>query len=322
MVKDAYHVTGAVDLDEGEVAGRLDFSILLTIGLEGGELGALERLVAGPLEFVGPGLIAEPVTDEVGVTSVDEHGNLLKNSGHKKVERLHPVAIEQEISVNVEVAAVVAIDCLNAKGLHDVFLVQIFVDRGKTGIAETTSFAVYANIVWITARLLVGADHLIVAVNGGWHTAEPALTLVAASNHGLTSGQGVVHALALALAENSIVATVTAGHGAVVRILGVRIGQAVADENRLQVDVAILVRQNLGREHRDVVTSIRLAGDVEVLLGILRELLEKQGQQGVDILASSTSIADCVAAVGVADVDWLVKENDGGIAVPRAWVIL
>lgn len=56
--------------------------------------------------------------------------------------------------------------------------------------------------------------------------------------------------------------------------------------------------------------------NVEILLGILRELLEEQSQQGIDILAGSRSVADRVFAVRVADVDGLVKEDDGGVGVP------
>lgn len=275
--KSAYHMASAVDLHEGEVARGLDPSVLLTIGLEGGEFGALELLLAGPLKLVGPSLVSEPVANEVGITGVDEHGNLLQNARHKKVERLHPITIEQEIAVDVEVAAVVAIDCLYAKGLHNVLLVQVLVDGGKARVAEAASFAVNANIVRVTARLLVGADHLVVAVDGGRDTAQPALTLVAAGNHGLTPGQGVVHALALALVKDSIVTTVTTGHGAVVRVLRVWISQAIADKDGLQVDVAVLVGQNLGGEDGNVVASIRLASNMEVLLGVLRELLEEQG---------------------------------------------
>lgn len=123
-------MTSTINLHEGEVARRLDSSVLLTVGLQGRELGALECLVTGPLELVGPGLIAEPVADEIGVTSVDEHRDLLENTGHKQVERLHPITVEKEVSVDIEVAAVVAVDCLNAKGLHDILLVQVLVDRG------------------------------------------------------------------------------------------------------------------------------------------------------------------------------------------------
>jgi hypothetical protein len=55
---------------------------------------------------------------------------------------------------------------------------------------------------------------------------------------------------------------------------------------------------------------------VEVLLGVLGELLEEEGEKGVDILASRPGVADGLAAVGVADIDGLVEEDDGSVTVP------
>jgi hypothetical protein len=80
-------------------------------------------------------------------------------------------------------------------------------------------------------------------------------------------------------------------------VLRVGVRQAIADKDRLEVNVAVLVRQDLRGKDGDVVTGIRLAADVEILLGVLGELLEKEGQQGVDVLAGSVGVADGVAAV-------------------------
>lgn len=318
----AYHVASTKDLHEGEVAGGLDTSILLAIGLERRELCLLKVLVSRPLKLVGPSLVAEPVADKIGVASINKNRNLLEDAWDKKVERLHPVTVEQEVAVDVKVAAIIRVDRLNAESLHYVLLVQVLVDGGETWIAQATSLAVYANIVRISACLLVRTDHLVVAIDGGRNTAQPALALVAAGDHGLAPRKGVVHALTLALVQDSIVSTLSAGHWAVVRVLGVGVGQTVADEDGLQVNVAVLVRKDLGREDGDVVACVGLAGDVEVLLGVLRELLEEQGQERVYVLASSGGVADSIAAVRVANVDGLVKENDRGIAVPRVGVVL
>lgn len=75
-------MASAVDLHESKVTRRLDLAVLLAVGLEGRKLGALEVLVAGPLELIGPSLVTEPVADEVGIAGVDENGNLLQNTGH------------------------------------------------------------------------------------------------------------------------------------------------------------------------------------------------------------------------------------------------
>lgn len=315
-------MASAVDLHESKVSGGLHLAVLLTVGLEGRELSALESFVTGPLKLVGPSLIAKPVADEVGIASVDENGDLLQDPRHKKVEWLHPVAFEEEVAIDIKVAAVVAIDSLNPKSGHNVALVEILVDVAQAGVTEAAALAVDTHVVRIATRLLVSSENLIVAVHRGRHAAEPALAFVAAADHGLTARQGVVHGLALALTQNSIVATFSASHGAVVRVLAVRISQAVADQNRLEVDIAILVRENLGGEDGNVVASITFTGNVEVLLGILRKFLEEQRQQCINILAGRGGVADGVATVGVANVYGLVKEDDRGIAVPSIRVVL
>lgn len=62
--------------------------------------------------------------------------------------------------------------------------------------------------------------------------------------------------------------------------------------------------------------SVGFTSNVEVLLGILGELLEEEGEQGVNVLAGGDRVADGTATVRVADVDRLVKEDDRGVGVP------
>jgi hypothetical protein len=81
------------------------------------------------------------------------------------------------------------------------------------------------------------------------------------------------------------------------------------------------VRQDLRGKDRDIVASVGLASDVEVLLGIFRELLEEQGQQSIDVLASSNSVANTAAAVRVTNVDGLIQEDDRSIGVPGVVVV-
>jgi len=261
-----------------------------------------------------------PVADKVSVTSVDEDRDLLKKTWNKSVERLHPVTLEEEISVNVKVAAVVARD-LGTESLHDFLLVEVLAYPVKLVVAEAVAATLLAHIVWVHAGLLVWANDRIVAVDGSWNARPDALAVVAVLDEGLAAWESVVHGLALLLVENSWPSTVTAGHWAVVVVLGVAIGKTVTNEDGLQVDVALLVGENLGSKDWDVVTGVRLTSNVESLLGVLWELLEEQGHQSIDVLASCDSVADGAARVGVTDVDWLVKEDDRGIGVPRAWVV-
>lgn len=314
-------MAGSVQTHESQVAGALDGADLAAVSEE---LEVVKRcflvvLVAGPLELVGPGEVAKPVADEVGVTGVDQDGDLLKDAGNETVEGLHPVTLEEEVAVDVHVAGGVGAD-LGAEGLHNVVAVEVLLDPLELIVAEVAAGALGADVVGVLAGALVGTDHGVVTVDASGHARPDALAVVARLNELLAAGKGVVHSLALLLVKNSGPAAITASHGAVVLVLSKTVGEPVANKDRLQVDVALLVRQNLRGEDGDVVTSVALARDVEVLLGVLRELLEEEGEESVDVLASRDGVADSVAGVRVADVHGLVEEDDAGIRVPRAGV--
>lgn len=55
--------------------------------------------------------------------SIDQHRDLLKDSRYQAVEGLHPITLEQEVPVDVEVAALVTID-LSAKALKHLLFVK------------------------------------------------------------------------------------------------------------------------------------------------------------------------------------------------------
>lgn len=327
-----HHVAGLVDAHEREVAGGLDGAVALllkeSIGdraaaseLQSLSLGLVESILAVPLKSLSPGLVAEPVADEVSIAGVDQDRDLGQDIGQKAVEGLHPVTLEQEVAVNIEVAAVVVVD-FGADGLLHIITVQVLGDPAHLGVAQVAAVLAGAtDVVDIATSALVRAEHGVVAVDSSRNTAPDALRLVAALDEGLAAGQSVVHGTALGLVKNGRPATVTAGHGAVLLVLGVRVGQTVANQDRLEVDVAVLVGQNLVGKDGDVVTSVGLASNVEVLLGVLGELLEEQGQEGVNVLAGSNGVADGLARVRVADVDGLVKEDHGRIGVPRQRVV-
>ncbi len=68
--------------------------------------------------------------------------------------------------------------------------------------------------------------------------------------------------------------------------------------------------------------GVGLSSNVEVLLRVFWELLEKESEQCVDVLSSCDSVADRATTVRVADIDWLIEENYGSICVPGVWVIV
>ena len=70
-----------------------------------------------------------------GVThSVDQNGHFLKDTRDQAVEWHHPVASEQEVSVDIKVAALIAID-LSAKRFHHLRLIEPFADPSKLSVA-------------------------------------------------------------------------------------------------------------------------------------------------------------------------------------------
>merc|ERR1711877_73639 len=285
------HVTTSVQTDESEVTRALDGTDLGAVveQLQVLHWRLLVGFVARPLELAGPGEVAEPV--------------------------------EEEVTVDVEVAAVVAVD-LGTECLHHLWLVEVLLDPVQLVIAEAVAATLLADIVWVHAGALVRADDGVVAVDGSRHAGPDRLAVVAALDERLAAWESVVHACALLLREDRRPASITACHRTVVLVLSEAISQTVTNQDRPQVDVALLVGEYLRREDGDVVTRVGLAGDVEWLLCVLWELLEEQSEQGVDVLAGSNSVGDRGAGVGIADVHGLVKEDDRGVSVPAAWVVV
>lgn len=54
---------------------------------------------------------------------------------------------------------------------------------------------------------------------------------------------------------------------------------------------------------------------------ILWKLLEEESQEGVDVFTRGNSVADGASAVRIARIDWLVKEDDRRIRVPRERIV-
>jgi hypothetical protein len=140
--------------------------------------------------------------------------------------------------------------------------------------------------------------------------------LVAVLNEASAARVGIVHGLAGAFVQDSRPAALSTGHGTVVFVLSKTISETISDENRLEVDVAFLVREYLVGEDWDVVASVGLARDMEALLRVLRELLEEESEQSIDVLAGGDGVLHRAATVRVSDIDRLVEEDDGGIGVP------
>lgn len=80
-------------------------------------------------------MVTEPVANEIGITSVDKNWDLFEDTWYKAVEWLHPIALEEEVAVDIEVTAVVAAN-FDAELLLDICLVQELADPAESGVAE------------------------------------------------------------------------------------------------------------------------------------------------------------------------------------------
>ena len=186
-------------------------------------------------------MVAQPIADEVRVACIHQYRDLLEDLRYEAVEGLHPVACEQEVAVDIEIATIVAV-CLHSQRFQHMRLVQVFRDPVKLLVAKAAAVgALDADVVRVLAAALVGANDGVVAVDAGGDTGPDATAIVAAFDERFAAGEGVIHGLAFAFAEDSRPAASTAGHGAVVVILGEAIRETVADQDGLEINVAFLV---------------------------------------------------------------------------------
>ncbi len=157
------------------------------------------------------------------------------------MERLHPVAGEQEIPVYIEIAAIVAVH-FGAKTLQDFRLVHPFGDPPDLFVAErSTVTALDADIVRILSASLVRPDYCIVTVNGSRNTRPDTFAAITALNEREATGKCIIHALAFTFIEDSWPPTVTTCHRPVVLVLSKAVNKAVPDHYRFQVYVVFLM---------------------------------------------------------------------------------
>lgn len=155
--------------------------------------------------------------------------------------RLHPVTLEQEVAVDVEVARFIAGN-LSTESLDNLGLVEVLADVAESGVAEVTLIlALATDIVDVLTGPLVRAENGVVAVNRSRNARPDTLAVVAVLDQGLAARESIVHGLASGFVNDAGPATITAGHWAVRGVLVVAVGETIANQRSLDVDVALLV---------------------------------------------------------------------------------
>lgn len=184
---------------KGEISVRFHFTnfpaIRRRIDLKILHFCCCKLLVAGPFKCLCPGFVSKPVADVVGVAGVDQDGHLLEKCWDKTVEWLHPVTLEEEVAIDVEIAGLVALD-LHTQCFHHRGFVEPFRDISKLLVAEiATILTLSPNIVDILASALIGADQSVVAVDRSWDARPGAATVVATRDQRLATWESVLHRL-------------------------------------------------------------------------------------------------------------------------------
>lgn len=222
---------------------------------------------------------------------------MLQDAGNEPMIRFHPVAIQQEVSVYVEVTRRESID-FGSHCLLDMVSVEVLGNEPELRVTEILGvLAFFTNVIHILSRPLIWAHHDVVAINRRRDTRPDAFALITAFDERLAPGKCIVHPATSALIKDGRPTAVPTSHGPIECILSHPIGETVPDQNRFKVDIQILVTEDFRREHRDVVACVRLSGNMKILVSVLRKLLEEQSEQRINIFACCNGIADGSSAV-------------------------
>mmetsp|Transcript_9576 Transcript_9576/g.15903 ORF Transcript_9576/g.15903 Transcript_9576/m.15903 type:complete len:264 (+) Transcript_9576:441-1232(+) len=192
----------------------------------------IEALLARPGKVHSPGLVADPVADEVDIPGVDEHSNApLQHGLQHLLVVVHPVA--GELHVHGVVAALPGLHLIaHAERAAGGVEVEVGLDVGEV-VAEIALTAGHADVVRVEARLVVRGRLHEVAVVVGRHAGI--LVELAGLSH-LYAGGHVVHHLAVGLLRHALdVVGVVHGHLRIVLVLNDRIRKTVTHTHTRQI---------------------------------------------------------------------------------------
>ena len=90
---------------------------------------------------------------------------MLQDAGYEPMIRFHPVAIEQEVSIHVEVARGVSVD-FGSHRLLDLVAVEVLGNEPKLRVTKILRvLAFFTNVIHILARSLIRTHHDVIAVD-------------------------------------------------------------------------------------------------------------------------------------------------------------
>ena len=170
--------------------------------------------------------------------------------------RFHPIAVEQKVSIHVEVAGRIAVD-FRSKRLFDLFSIEVFGNQSKLGIAKVFGIlASFTDVVHILPRPLIWTHQRVIAIDRRRDTRPNAFACIAAGDERLAARKCIIHSLTGALVEDGRPTALSTRHGPVICILSQSVGETVPDQNRFQIDISMLVTQDFRRKHGNVMAGV------------------------------------------------------------------
>lgn len=151
-------MTSTKDSGKCKVATALKgTSIMSVLQLKILGLSSIKSLLSRPFKSISPCLVSKPVADEISITSIDQDWDFLKDTWDQSVERLHPVTLEEEVSVDIKVTAIITAH-FNTEFLLNIGLVQEFTNPTKSRVAQVAAIFTLAtdiiNILYSISMLI------------------------------------------------------------------------------------------------------------------------------------------------------------------------
>mmetsp|Transcript_24233 Transcript_24233/g.40143 ORF Transcript_24233/g.40143 Transcript_24233/m.40143 type:complete len:263 (-) Transcript_24233:820-1608(-) len=241
--------------------------------------GRSKVLPALPFQLIRPGLVAQIIANKVHVTGINEIGNAtIGKVGNVMGKILHPIGMKLHVNAHVARFPLVrflgdAQSCAGIFGIHKV-------SNARKVVTEGWDFALFANIVGVETRGLVGRGEAHVADQECRLTGkgiEGRIASVALMNQGSTLGNDGLHGVIFCLTNDLDAMRIVIGHVGVVLILHLWIGQSIPNrhtgqiqDDRIVTGQSLIVLKDTMRNRWCIMPTVGFTDNEQWILGIFR----------------------------------------------------
>lgn len=209
---------------------------------------SIESILARPGQFLGPGLISQIIANKIDISGIDQNRNarLVQQVQNKGRKVLHPIGMEFTINTKVTRFPTMDVVGIDAEGRHGIGFVEPRLHRRKV-VTEGWLFTLFANIVRVQSRHLVGRSQSHIANNKGrltGKTIQGTVPRVALMNQFGTLGHNSLHAFVRIFIDDLDVVAVVVHHFRVPGVLRFGIGESIANTQASQRQFDFVIRSS------------------------------------------------------------------------------